>query len=139
MMSPLPATINPGHCVSTRSETYLVHAIINIYTKCLHHCNTVQLQVQGYERTRTAFATHLQRAFAMHLLVSCEGVWSGHETMHLQKSLCNAPPLPESSCSRSSYQRFLVSELKYTFPNTFRTARARVSRNLNVYYPHITS
>ena len=26
---------------------------------------------------------------------------------------------------------FLVSELKYRFPNTFRTARARVSRNLN--------
>ena len=28
------------------------------------------------------------------------------------------------------YQRFLVSELKYTFPNTFLTARSRVSRNL---------
>ena len=50
---------------------------------------------------------------------------------------CPAPcasalPPPESSCSRSSYQRFLVSELKYTFPNTFRTARARVSCNLNI-------
>ena len=43
----------------------------------------------------------------------------------------SAPPPPESSCSRSSYQRYLVSELKYAFPNTFRTARARVSRNLN--------
>ena len=43
----------------------------------------------------------------------------------------SAPPPPESSCSGSSYQRFLVSELKYTFPNTFRTSRARVSRNLN--------
>ena len=40
----------------------------------------------------------------------------------------SAPPPPESSCSGSSYQRFL---LKYTFPNTFRTARARVSCNLN--------
>ena len=29
----------------------------------------------------------------------------------------------------NSYQRFLVSELKYRFPNTFHTARA--SRNLN--------
>ena len=43
----------------------------------------------------------------------------------------SAPPPPESSCSRSLFQRFLVSELKCRFPNTFRTARARVSRNLN--------
>ena len=41
-------------------------------------------------------------------------------------------PITESSCSRSSYQRFLVSELKYTFPNTFHPARAWVSRNLNL-------
>ena len=34
----------------------------------------------------------------------------------------------------SSYSRFLVSELKYTFPNTFHTPRARVSRNLNMSY-----
>ena len=45
----------------------------------------------------------------------------------------SAPPSPESSCSRSSYLRFLVSEIKYTFPYTFRTVRARVSRYLN---PH---
>ena len=44
----------------------------------------------------------------------------------------SAPPPPESSCSCCSYQRFLVSELKYTFPNIFRTVRARVSHNLKV-------
>ena len=55
---------------------------------------------------------------------------------HAKLPLCpapcdSAPPPPESSCTRSLYQRFLVSEIKYAFPYTFRTAHTRVSRNLN--------
>ena len=42
--------------------------------------------------------------------------------------------LRDTRCSRFLCQRFLVSELKYRFPNTFRTARARVSRNLKGIY-----
>ena len=60
----------------------------------------------------------------------CQGLYYRKKLPSCPAPCDSTPPPPESSCSHSSYSRYLVSELKYAFPNTFHTARARVSRNL---------
>ena len=88
-----------------------------------------------YSLAKTSSSVHQKAVFTAFLerdsKYLCQGLCYQKKVPSCPAPCDSIPPLPESSCSRSSYQRFLVSELKYRFPNTFRTARARVSRNLN--------
>ena len=89
-----------------------------------------------YSHSKTSSSVHQKAVFTAFLerdsRYICLGLCYQKKLPSCPAPCDSAPPPPESSCSRSSFQRFLVSELKYTFPNTFRTARSRVSRNLNI-------
>ena len=81
-----------------------------------------------YSRAKTSSSVHQKAIFTAFLERDSRDYAikkSFHHALHLVTAYLD--PLPESSCSRSE---ILVSELKYRFPNTFRTVRARVSRNL---------
>ena len=95
-----------------------VQGITEAFTDTLHS----RAKTSSSVRQKAVFTAFLERDMQIYLcyrkkLPSCPAPCD------------SAPPPPESSCSRSSYQRFLVSKIKYTFPhafpNTFRTARAR--------------
>ena len=91
-----------------------------------------------YSRAKTSSSVHQKAVFTAFLearqQISLPRIMLSKKSFrHALHLVTAAPPPPESSCSRSSYSRFLVSELKYAFPYIFRTARARVSRNLNLY------
>ena len=86
-----------------------------------------------YSRAKTSSSVHQKAVFtAARQQIICQGLYYRKKLPSCPAPCDSAPPPPESSCSRSLYSRFLVSELKYTFPNTFHTPRARVSRNLKV-------
>ena len=102
-------------------------------------CHKVQGMTEAftdtlYSRAKTSSSVHQKAVFTAFLerdsRYICQGLCYQKKLPSCPAPCDCAPPPPESSCSRSLYQRFLVSELKYRFPNTFRTARARVSRNL---------
>ena len=100
-------------------------------------CHKVQGMTEAftdtlYSHAKTSSSVHQKAIFTLNETVDIFARDYAIKKLPSCPAPCDyAPPPPESSCSRSSYQRFLVSELKYRFPNTFRSARAQVSRNLN--------
>ena len=88
-------------------------------------CHKVQGMTEAftdtlYSRAKTSSSVHQKAVFyrfsRARQQINLPGLCYQKKLPSCPAPCDSAPPPPESSCSRCSYQRFLVCELKYTFP-----------------------